>query len=103
MGKARAGLTPVTLGAMLTLTRGSTQRITKINVEIPGAMFLPQRPGSEEGRHKIILMPAQTVTCLTLISAVALLRLDVVAVAGGVVETFTNPTNNLKKLPIVGG
>ena len=103
MGKARVGLTPVTPGRVLTLTRGTTQSITKINAKIPGAMFLPQRPVSEEGRHKIILVPAQTVICLTLISAAALLRLNVVAIAGGVIETCTNPTNNLKKLPIVGG
>ena len=66
-------------------------------------MFLPQRLVSEEGHHKIISMTAQTVICLTLISAAALLRLDVVAIVGGGVETCTNPTKNLKKLPIVGG
>jgi hypothetical protein len=87
---------------MLTLTRGSTQRITKFHAEIPDAMFLPQQPVSEEGRHNMILIPVQTVICLTLISAAALLRLDVMAIAGGVVESCTNPTNNLKKLPIVG-
>lgn len=88
---------------MLTLTIGSTQRITKIHAELPDAMFLPQRPVSEVERHNIILIPAQTVICLTLISAAALLRLDVMAIAGDVVESCTNPANNLKKLPIVGG
>ena len=66
-------------------------------------MFLPQRPVSEEGHHNIISIPAQTVICLTLISAAALLRLDVVAIVGGVEETCTNPTKILKKPPIVGG
>jgi hypothetical protein len=89
-------------GGTLTLTRDGTEQITKINAGRRGAILFAQGPVSEGGRLKIVSILCRTIIFLTLILAGTLILLDVVAIAGGVVETYTNPTKLLKKLPIVG-
>ncbi len=90
-------------GEMLTLTRDGTEQITKVNAGKRGGIIFAYGKGvSERGQVEIVSILCKTVLLLALIIAVTWFLRDVVAIAGDVIETFTDPTKIIRKIPFVG-
>ncbi|MDA1311489.1 MAG: hypothetical protein O2985_18070 [Proteobacteria bacterium] len=84
----------------LALTKDGAEQVIRVNAGWRRDYFISDGPITSRGKVKIVSIICITIVLVSLIIAVTLIALDVIGIAGGVVETVTDPIGYItKKLP----